>query len=225
MRAQAIRSTGSSSSAGTSWATAVVLGVATAVAIRFLLNFAVPYIAPDAERAAFYASRRGWLLMHLAGGTVALLVGPVQVWLGLGRRHFALHRRLGLVYIAAVAVGSASALYLAFHTTFGWVFGMGLTGLAIAWITTTSLALSAIRRRLVQQHEEWMIRSYVVTFAFVTFRMLVGTLQWAGVGTQLERLTAASWFCWAVPLLVTEAILQGRKIAASGRERPAVPTV
>jgi len=34
----------------------------------------------------------------------------------------------------------------------------------------------------------------------------------AGVGTQHEQLAASSWFCWAVPLLVVEAVLQGRKI-------------
>jgi hypothetical protein len=35
-----------------------------------------------------------------------------------------------------------------------------------------------------------------------------------GIGSLQEQLTAASWFCWAAPLLVTEAILQGRKIFA-----------
>jgi len=57
-----------------------------------------------------------------------------------------------------------------------------------------------------------MIRSYVVTLAFVNFRILAGILQGAGVGTLTEQLTAASWFCWAVPLLLAESILQGRKI-------------
>ena len=37
-------------------------------------------------------------------------------------------------------------------------------------------------------------------------------LRVAGIGTVLERAGAASWFCWAVPLLICEAILQGRKI-------------
>jgi hypothetical protein len=59
-----------------------------------------------------------------------------------------------------------------------------------------------------------MIRSYVVTFAFVNFRILAGVLQAAGVGALQEQLAVASWFCWAVPLLVTEAVLQGRKIFA-----------
>jgi hypothetical protein len=62
-----------------------------------------------------------------------------------------------------------------------------------------------------------MIRSYVVTFAFVTFRALQGTLSAANVGTLPEQLAVASWFCWAVPLLITEAILQGRKIVAVRR--------
>jgi hypothetical protein len=60
-----------------------------------------------------------------------------------------------------------------------------------------------------------MIRSYVVTFAFVTFRIFAGIAQAAGVGTLQEQLAAASWFCWAVPLLITEAVLQGKKIFAA----------
>jgi uncharacterized membrane protein len=193
---------------------AVVLGVVMAVGVGFLLAFAVPHIAPDPSLYARYASRRGWLLLHIGSGAVALLVGPVQLWLGLGRRHLGLHRRLGAIYLGSVAAGSVSAFYLALHTDFGWLFGMGLTGLAVAWLVTTGLALAAIRRRLILQHQEWMIRSYVVTFAFVTFRLVVGALQAADVGTLREQLTAASWFSWAVPLLGAEAMVQGRKIVS-----------
>ena len=150
-------------------------------------------------------------------GIVALLSGPVQLWLGLTAQRVWLHRRLGLVYMASVAVSSVAAYYLAFNTDFGWVFGAGLAGLATAWIVTTGLALVAIRRHLYEQHKEWMIRSYVVTTAFVTFRLLFSGLEAAGIGTVVERLTAASWFCWAVPLVIAEAVLQGRKIFASLR--------
>jgi Predicted membrane protein (DUF2306) len=92
------------------------------------------------------------------------------------------------------------------------VFGAGLTGLGVAWVVTTGLAFLAINRHLYDQHKEWMIRSYVVTFAFVTFRALHASLSAADVGTLHEQLAVASWFCWAVPLLITEVILQGRKI-------------
>ena len=198
----------------------LVLGAATVVALWFLMTFALPYLTLDPQRFGPYWPRRSWLLLYITSAMVALLVGPAQLWLGLTRQRLRLHRRLGTGYMASVVISAMAALYLVFHTELGWVFGMGLVGLAIAWIVTTGLAFVAIRRRMIDQHKEWMIRSYVMTFAFVTFRILFGILGVAGVGTTSEQLAAASWFCWAVPLLVTEALLQGRKIfAAKPRHR------
>jgi hypothetical protein len=57
-----------------------------------------------------------------------------------------------------------------------------------------------------------MIRSYVVTTGFITFRALVVALGAAHVGDIGQRVMVAAWFCWSVPLLFTEAILQGRLI-------------
>ena len=119
--------------------------------------------------------------------------------------------------MVSIGFSSVAAFYLAAHTEVNWVFGMGLSGLAIAWITTTGLAFISIKRRLITQHKEWMIRSYVTTFGFVSFRILVGVLTVANVGTLIDRLTAASWFCWAFPLLLTELILQGKKVFSGSR--------
>jgi len=62
------------------------------------------------------------------------------------------------------------------------------------------------------------VRSYVVTFAFVTFRLLWAAFRAAELGTLPEQLAAASWLCWSGPLLLTEAILQGRKIVGGPRD-------
>ncbi len=194
------------------WGRLAGLGCVAAMALFFVFVAAVPYLTLDQQRFGVYWPRRGWLVVHIAGGVVALLSGPVQLWLGLSRRRLAFHRTLGLVYATSVAVSSVAAFYLAFHTAYGWVFGMGLSGLAVAWVSTTSLAMLAIRRGVIAQHQEWMIRSYVVTFAFVTFRAVAIALEAAGVGTPQERIAAMSWFCWSIPLLITECILQGRKI-------------
>lgn len=200
-------------------ARAVVLTLAAVVGAWFVVTYAAPYVAQGSDGA--YAGLRPWLLLHLACGTVALLVGPVQLWLGLGRRSLALHRRLGILYVASVAVGTAAAFTLLLQTRLGWVFATGIAGLAIAWVVTTGLGVVSIRHGLLAQHREWMIRSYVVTFAFVTFRLLFRILHAAGVGTLAEQLGAASWFCWAAPLLLTEAVLQGRKIFQHRAEEPA----
>ena len=101
-----------------------------------------------------------------------------------------------------VAVGTAAAFaLLGLRSNPQPGFSLGLAGLATAWITTTGMAFLAIRRGLVEQHKEWMIRSYVVTFAFVAFRVIIPALSAAGVSS--DRGAIAAWACWAVPLLVT----------------------
>jgi hypothetical protein len=46
-------------------------------------------------------SRRYPLLVHIAGGSVALLIGPLQLWLGATRRRLDWHRTLGTLYVVA----------------------------------------------------------------------------------------------------------------------------
>jgi hypothetical protein len=190
----------------------VLLSLTALAGIVFVASAAVPYFLSSSYGPPEYAPRRGWLLLHIVGGIIALLTGPVQLWLGLSDRGMEWHRRMGIGYMTGVAIGSLGAFYLSTHTDFGWVFGAGLFALATAWVTTTTLAYLAIKRSLTDQHKEWMIRSYVVTFAFVTFRVVQPALAAAHIGTPLEQLAAASWACWAVPLLITEAVIQGRKV-------------
>jgi uncharacterized membrane protein len=198
----------------TPWALAAVLLAAGAAAAVFWVVAAFPYLALD--RAHFglggeaFWPRRYELLVHIAGGTLALFIGPLQLWLGATRRALRWHRTLGKLYVLGVAVGAGSAYYLAVTTPYGWVYASGLFGLAVAWTVTTGMACLAIRRRHFDQHREWMIRSYVVTLAFVLFRVLVVAL--AGVGDPADVNAAVAWICWAVPLLIAEPLLQLPKL-------------
>jgi hypothetical protein len=195
-------------------ALAALLSLTALAAVVFVAGAAMPYLMSSSYGPPEYAPRRGWLLLHIVGGIIALLTGPVQLWLGLSDRGMGWHRRMGIGYMTGVGMGSVGAFYMSTHTDFGWIFGAGLFALAVAWVTTTTLAYLAIRRSLIDQHKEWMIRSYVVTFAFVTFRVIQPALQAAHIGTPLEQLAAAAWACWAVPLLITELVIQGRKVLA-----------
>jgi hypothetical protein len=197
--------------------TIALLSLASLIAFAFFALVALPYFLSSAHNADVYVGKRGPLLLHITGGAIALFAGPIQLWLGISDRRMDLHRRFGLLYMFGVAVGAGAAYWLAARPSSGWVFGSGLAALATAWVSTTALAFVAIRRSLVDQHKEWMIRSYVVTFAFVTFRVLDVMLEPLHLGTMQELFGFLAWSCWAVPLLVTELILQGRKVLAVSR--------
>jgi hypothetical protein len=192
------------------WRLAAFLAIVGAAAIFFVAIAALPYYLSASYGPPEYATKKGWLLLHISGGIVAILTGPLQLWLGLGNRSMTWHRRMGMAYLAAVGAGALGGYYLAFRTDFGWLFGASLASLATAWVTTTAMAFLAIKRWHVEQHKEWMIRSYVLTFAFVLFRLLQPLLQ--NVGPITDQLAAAGWLCWTMPLLGTELVLQGRKI-------------
>src|SRR5262245_31709857 len=150
----------------------VVLAAPTVLALCFVYGYALTYLGAEPTQYGIYRPRHDWLYVHIVAGSVALLLGPLQLWLGLNKRTAFSHRLIGVLYVLSVATGGIAGLYLAKHTDFGWVFGLGFGSMAVAWMTTTALATLAISLRRVEQHREWMIRSYVVTFGFVTFRVL-----------------------------------------------------
>jgi len=196
------------------WKVLLVLELLFAAA--FFVVAGVPYLLPDSESLTRFSGREPWIIVHIVFGGVAIFTGPFQIWFGLSNRRLNVHRKLGYVYIAAIAVSSTAAFYLAVTTLVGWMFGMGLFGLGVAWVVTTGIAYIAVRKHDYLQHQEWMVRSYVVTFGFVFFRVFVVLTSIADIGNIVERVTVASWICWAFPLLVTEAVIQGRKMRTKG---------
>ena len=57
---------------------------------------------------------------------------------------------------------------------------------AAAWIACTTAALITARNRQIAQHRQWMVRSYAVTFTFVSSRVLnLWPRYWSHLGDTL----------------------------------------
>src|SRR5262245_53066421 len=205
--------------------TILVLGAPTVIALWFISGFALTYFTTETADFGIYLQRHHVLLAHFIACIVAFLLGHAQLLFGTNTITGMVHRVLGILYVTAVVVSGMAAIYLAVHTDFGWVFGTGFIVMTSAWWITTGLGVIAICLHRAEQHREWMIRSYVVTFSFVTFRILEVVLDTAKLGTIVERKATASWMAWTIPLLLTECILQGRKIFARGVSVAPLPNV
>jgi hypothetical protein len=107
------------------------------------------------------------------------------------------------------------------NPSLGLAYASGLFGLAIAWLLTSGMAFVSVRKRNFIQQKQWMVRSYVVTFAFVIIRVITALMTYygigqAGIGQGKDPFALASWACWAVPLLLTELVIQGKQVFAGG---------
>jgi len=187
------------------------LGFVLLYVFRYYLNYDEASFNDPIRGAPNYWRDRGWLLLHISGGSLAILSGPWQFWTGFRARHLRWHRWTGRVFLLGVALGSVGAVRLALDTSFGWAYGVALGSLALAWLATTGTAFYAIRTRQIQAHKEWMIRAYVVTFAFVTTRVLEDYTPLARMEQTVELFLTTLWTSWTIPLLMTEVILQARR--------------
>jgi|ERR1700722_9010867 hypothetical protein len=152
----------------------------------------------------------GWYLplfyLHITGGGLAMLIGWTQFSPRLRARYLAVHRRIGKVYVIAVAVSSCAGLGIAFFASGGLVSVMGFGTLAITWLFTDVMAYATIRKLDIDQHEKWMIRNYALTFAAVTLRLYLPLSQLL----HFRFLTAylvISWLCWVPNLIIAQWII------------------
>src|SRR5271168_911180 len=125
---------------------ALVLAVVAGAALWFIVEKALLYGTFDPGAYDTLWPRRFGFVAHMGGGTVAILAGIAQLWLGLTGRTAGLHRPLGRIYV--VAVGATGGIYLALTVADGgFAYAAGLFGLAVAWLATTGMAVLAIHRR------------------------------------------------------------------------------
>jgi uncharacterized membrane protein len=201
----------------------IAVVAALALALLWFVSQKMHYVTNYslASYSDYFWPRRAGLVLHLAGGALAITAGLVQIWLGLTGRTSALHRVIGKVYGTAVLIGSVGGFYLALTIPAHLPYKAGLLGLNVAWLLTTGMAIYAIRTRRIQQHREWMLRSYTVTFAFVTYRLVSAWLRpWIHVADDPiadDIDTLMAWACWAVPLVLAEPLIQLRAMRLSNR--------
>ncbi len=206
----------SSSSSRARIVLALALTALLAVGIYYWFDAALRYFR-DYNETVFrrYWPNRMWLLAHIAGGTFALLLGPFQFWTGFRMRRPRLHRVLGYGYALGILLGGGASFVLSVRSEIP-DFGFALFFLGFGWWLTLGMALVAIFNRRFEAHRDWMIRSYIVTFGFVAFRLMVNWSVFSGLGR--SKLAAVAWACWVVPLLVAEIFLHWKEVGPRKRK-------
>lgn len=168
-----------------------------------------------------YQPIKWYLLPHGLAGACALLLGPMQFSDRLRQRYAKLHRVVGRIYVAGVFIAGPMGFYIQFFEE-----GMGQTrsfSIAAAvdaglWMTTTAIALGFILAGKVQQHRQWMTRSFGVALVFLEVRVISGVTGWDKLGPKV--IETVVWGCLAFAVLSADIVLQWQELR---RSRPAFP--
>lgn len=150
-----------------------------------------------------------FLLAHIGGAMLAALAGPLQFWRHFRLKHKKWHRLLGFSYLTGVVIGAPAALVISPISQGGLTTHIGFSILAILWGATTLIAYLKIIAKDYDGHQQWMIRSFALTLAFVTLRLWLGGLAMTGAPFD-EVYQTTAWLCWVPNLIIAELYLGWR---------------
>jgi len=169
---------------------------------------------------------RWYLLPHGIMGTCALLLGPLQFSDRLRQRFAKFHRVVGRFYVAGVFIGAPMGLYIQyFEERMGGArsFSFAAGTDAALWMLTTAVAIFFILKGKVQQHRQWMTRSFAVAIVFLEVRVVGGVTGWERLGP--SAIETMVWMCVAFSLLFADIALQWRDFSLSRAVPARVPVV
>ena len=145
---------------------------------------------------------------HIYFGGISLLTGWSQFSKKLRAKRLKLHRFLGKNYVVAVLISAIAGFYAAIYANGGIIAILGFGFLAIGWFYTTLNAYTTIKRKEIQKHRKWMIRSYSLTLAAVTLRLWMPILpNLLGISFD-DSYIIISWLCWVPNIIIAEIYIR-----------------
>ena len=154
-----------------------------------------------------------WLLPHALAGACALILGPMQFSDRLRQRYALLHRVVGRIYVAGVFIAAPLGTYIQyFEERMGASrsFSFAAASDAALWMATTGIALMFILRGKLQQHRQWMVRSFAVAIVFLEVRVVGGITGWDALGESVTETIV--WACVAFSLLFADIVLEWQEL-------------
>jgi len=180
------------------------IGLMVAYVLRHNESFLINATDPVWQH---YQPFKWWLLPHGLAGACALLLGPMQFSDRLRQRFTKLHRVIGRFYIAGAFIAGPLGTYIQyFEERMGGPrsFSVAAAVDAALLMTTTGIAFAYILKGRVQQHRQWMTRSFAVALVFLEVRVIAGITGWES----LAATETIVWACLAFSILLADIVLQ-----------------
>jgi uncharacterized membrane protein len=149
------------------------------VSFGVMMPFVAPYLTlnPENSRVAVTSTAVQYpaLVGHIGFALLAMAAGFVQLSAKVRRNRPELHRRFGQVYAASVMISGLLALVVVLYVG-DFAKAVYFLVLSVFWLFTCWKGYRAAVRRRMEEHRIWMIRSFGITLAAASARLLVPAL-------------------------------------------------
>lgn len=141
---------------------------------------------------------------HVAAATIVLFTPVFQFLIRITKRTSKAHRSIGKLYVlTTLLIVVPTGLYLALFAKGGPSAQWGFAVQGIMLGIFTWLGYQTIRKGNVEKHKEWMIRSYAIALAALTFRIYHVIFIYMGIPYN-DNYAASQWLSVLGNLFMSE---------------------
>ncbi len=157
-------------------------------------------IALDYYRWAFF--------IHVYTSMLTLLAGFTQFSSTILRKFPSIHRTTGWIYIITILLFSGpSGLIMGYHANGGPSSQIAFCLLSGFWMYFTAMALIAIRKKDINAHRRFMIRSFALTLSALTLRLWKYAIVGVFEPRPMDVYRIVAWLGWVLNLIIAEIII------------------
>lgn len=189
----------------------IVFGLMTVVVI-YSRDWAL--LDPNSDLRQRYAAIPLLMLLHGVPGALALFLGFSQFSSRLRQRYLRLHRAMGRIYVGSVAIAAPLGVVVAVALPVPTLTPAAVIQ-AVGWLVATATGLYCVRTGNIQQHREWMMRSYPFAMVFIVVRAILAIPAIAQTGEL--GLATVVWSAIATACFLPSFVIAWQTLAASRR--------
>ncbi len=142
---------------------------------------------------------------HISSSVFVLIAGTTQFNATILAKWPSIHRIIGKLYIVLVLIVAApSGLYMGLKANGGLAAQVSFSLLSILWFIFTLLAYINVLKKKWIIHENYMIRSYSLTFSAISLRLFAMILPMFILVKPIEMYVTIAWLGWVPNLLLAE---------------------
>jgi uncharacterized membrane protein len=203
----------------------VVFAVIAAMMAYVFVHRELDLFNPNHPIWDHYAPYKWWLLTHGTVGGLALILVPLQFSDRLRARYAKVHRIIGRIYVVCALLLAPAGVYMQYLDEAQGAsrsFTIATVVDAAILMITTSLGFVFAYKRMIQQHRQWMTRSYAVSLVFIQVRVVLGL---AGLDQPFDWAVTEMvvWSCVAFSVLVGDIANQVYELKTTRRRSVPVP--
>lgn len=154
-------------------------------------------------------SNQIWFIAHMAGGTVVLLLGPLQFISLIRERFQKFHRTAGKIYIAASLISIGALFFNILPTGECTPCRPSNYVVTTLWLLSVIAAWLSIKIHDIETHRAFMMRGFVFAAYFILVRTYGDAVMpyLPGEPNDAGQWANSDWLTWVLPLLVLEMYL------------------